>query len=451
MHPAPDDTAAEFYHEADLRLVQAIPEQARTILDLYCNVGHLGEVVKHLQPARTVVGLCADAGEADAACQRLDRVIRADITTGATESLAALAPASFDCIVIDNAFAALRDSPSTLAALRPLLEPGGRLLAAVDNGQHWSYLDALFCGDLQAANDAAPRPTQTMGFANIIKQLLNAGFLPHLKDRRLQPPPAGWLEAAAPLAARLKLDAESLAARVATSRFFVEAIPIANLPADTNRCAPVTIGVCTNDATVLGANLLASPCLGDDRHEVLCVEGAASAAAGLNAVIENASHELIVLAHQDVYLPHWWVARLWQQYAAARAMFGDRLGVLGVYGVAGGPAGLTRFGRVADREFLLDEPVPLPARASSLDELLLVVPRRSPLRFEASLGFHLYGTDICLSAEQHGLVAAVIDAPCFHNSKQGNELPSAFDASSRILARKWGERLPIATPCRIIS
>ena len=33
----------------------------------------------------------------------------------------------------------------------------------------------------------------------------------------------------------------------------------------------------------------------------------------------------------------------------------------------------------------------LPARVSTLDELLLVLPRDTPLRFEPDLGFHLYG------------------------------------------------------------
>lgn len=447
---ATDDFAAEFYHEADLRLVQAVPEQALTVLDVDCRRGHLGEVLKHLQPARTVIGLCADAAEADEAGQRLDHVIHGDIADSAAECLSALAPASLDCVVLGNALAGLRDPLTTLTTLRALLKPDGRLVAAVHNSQHWRDLDALFCGDLQQANASGTSPARSMGFANLVKLLLDAGFLPRTRDRRLQPPPPEWLDAAAPLAAQLKLDAPSFAARVAAHCFFVEATPIAGLPEDIEACPPVSVGVCTNDAAVLADNLLASPCLADDRHQVLCIEGATSAAEGLNAAIDNAEHELVVLAHQDVYLPCWWIARLWQQYEVAHAAFGERLGVLGVYGVAGDPAGLARFGKVADREFLLDEPAPLPAQAGGLDELLLVVPRRSPLRFDPALGFHLYGTDICLAAERHGLAAVVIDAPCFHNSKQGAALPDAYRHSSSVLAAKWRERLPIATPCMIV-
>ncbi|MBI2307766.1 MAG: methyltransferase domain-containing protein [Rhodocyclales bacterium] len=441
-----DDLAAEFYHEADLRLAQAVPGQALTVLDADCRRGHLGEVLKHLQPARTIVGLCADAGDAGDAGRRLDRVIRCDIATATPE----LPQASFDCIILGDALAGLHDPLAVLTALRSLLKPDGRLVAAVHNSQHWRDLDALLCGDLQAANASGRPPVRSMGFANIVKLLLDAGFLPCIKDRRLQPPPQDWLEAATPLAARLRLDGASFAARVAARRFFIEATPIGDLPPDAEDCPPTTIGVCTNDAVVLADNLLASPALAGDKHQVLRVEGATSAAEGLNAVIENASHELVVLAHQDVYLPRWWIARLWQQYALARTACGGEIGILGVYGVLGSERGITRFGRVADREFLLDEATPLPARVSSLDELLLVVPRCSPVRFDPALGFHLYGTDACLVAERHGLPAVVVDVPCFHNSKQGGALPEAYRGSSQAIAGKWPERLPLATPCGVI-
>ncbi|MFC5303283.1 methyltransferase domain-containing protein [Azospira restricta] len=443
----PAEFVAEFYHEADLRLAQAVPERALAVLDADCRRGHLGEVLKHVQPARTIVGLCADAREAGEAGGRLDRVLACDITT----DLPDLAPASFDCVVIGDKLAGLREPLAALATLRTLLKPDGRLIAVVANGQHWRHLDALLCGDLQASNAGGVPPARSMGFANAIKLLLDAGFLPHIKDRRTQPPPPGWLDAAGPLAARLRLDGPTFAARTAAREFFIEATPIAGLPPDTAPYPPVTVGVCTNDADILADNLLASPCLAGDAHQVLRVEGATNAAEGLNAVIDSADHGLVVLAHQDVYLPRWWIARLWQQYEAARAAFGGEIGILGVYGVLGSEHGITRFGRVADREFLLDEGAPLPARVGSLDELLLVVPRHSPVRFDPVLGFHLYATDACLTAGQHGLPAVVIDAPCFHNSKQGSALPDAYRRSGNAIAAKWPDRLPLATPCGVVS
>ena len=36
----------------------------------------------------------------------------------------------------------------------------------------------------------------------------------------------------------------------------------------------------------------------------------------------------------------------------------------------------------------------LPATVATLNELLLVVPRDTPLRFDPDLGFHMYGADV---------------------------------------------------------
>ena len=64
----------------------------------------------------------------------------------------------------------------------------------------------------------------------------------------------------------------------------------------------------------------------------------------------------------------------------------------------------------------------------TLDELLLAVPRPTPLRFDSSLGFHFYGADLCMQARRQGLAAAVLDVPCFHNSRSVG-LPAEFFAS----------------------
>jgi hypothetical protein len=106
-----------------------------------------------------------------------------------------------------------------------------------------------------------------------------------------------------------------------------------------------------------------------------------------------------------------------------------------------------RIGWVVDRGRLLREGPELPARVATLDELLLVVRRDSPLRFDPALGFHLYGADICLQAHERGLA---IGALCHHNSRSIG-LPEAFYRSAEVFARKWSHRLPVATPCVIID
>lgn len=436
--------ADEYYQNADLRVVQAVPADARSILDIDCRDGYLGEVLKHLNPERQVTGITRRTEHSEAP-KRLDRAIVADLDNDEPN----LAEGSFDCIVADDVLARYRDPCAVLKRLRPLLRSGGRIVASLPNLQHWSFHERLLRGELPWQENDALGNTRFLSAPGLMRLFLDAGLLPRIADRRSVEPPAGWDGVMQPAIERQGLAPATFATRSRTWQYIVTARAIDGLPDATTLARPVTVGACVNDADVLRENLLASPCLRDAMHQTLMVEGAASAAEGLNAVIDQAQHELVVLAHQDVYLPEWWVAKLWQQYELARRLTGDRVGVMGVYGVRGSPQGVDRFGRVADRDFLLDEPMPLPAGVESLDELVLIVPRRGP-RFDPALGFHLYGTDICLAAIAAGKEAVVIDAPCHHNSKQGDRLPAAFEQSRNVLKEKWHQRLPVATPCCII-
>ncbi len=219
---------------------------------------------------------------------------------------------------------------------------------------------------------------------------------------------------------------------------------------------PITFTVCVSDTEILAANLLASPCLAPGTpHEVIAVRNAPRAAAGLNLGLEKARHDLIVCVHQDVYLPPGWDSLLVQQFQQAEQAFGP-VGVAGMYGVgevkqsAGQPLAAQRIGWVRDRGHILRDGPDLPAPVATLDELLLALPRGTPLRFDPSLGFHLYGADICLQARQHGLAVAALGALCHHNSRSVG-LPPAFFPSARLFAGKWADRLPVATPCVLFS
>jgi Glycosyltransferase like family len=232
---------------------------------------------------------------------------------------------------------------------------------------------------------------------------------------------------------------------------------------------------CVSSQETLHANLLASACLhADSPHEVILVKNCPSAADGLNLGIERAKHDLVVCLHQDVWLPAGWDRRLCQQLEIALRQFGP-IGVAGVYGV-GSPrriradsageravgqtvgqrsSGMPRYavnrsGRVVHNGRTLLDGLELPARVSTLDELLLVLPRDAPLRFDRDMGFHLYGADICLQARERGLAAVVLDALCHHNTRTVS-LPKPFFRSAQIFARKWAHRLPVATPCVVID
>ena len=112
-----------------------------------------------------------------------------------------------------------------------------------------------------------------------------------------------------------------------------------------------------------------------------------------------------------------------RQLREAEQRFGP-IGVLGVYGVSkvikpsisAYPLAAERIGWVVDRGRQLRDGLELPAQVATLDELLLVVRRDAGLRFDPTLGFHLYGADICLQAREQGLAVVAIAALCHHNS-----------------------------------
>ncbi len=218
------------------------------------------------------------------------------------------------------------------------------------------------------------------------------------------------------------------------------------------RVVPLSFVVCVSDTSLLQENLLASPCLQPGSpHEVISLLKAPSAAAGMNAVLERAKHDWVVVVHQDVCLPPDWDRRVVGQLREAERRFGP-IGVAGVYGVGdvheppGGPPQAERIGWVVDRGCLLRQGPELPARVATLDELLLILPRGTPLRADPAMGFHLYGADLCLQAREHGLAVVAVGALCRHNSRSVG-LNDAFFDSARAFVRKWSEPLPIATPC----
>jgi hypothetical protein len=233
------------------------------------------------------------------------------------------------------------------------------------------------------------------------------------------------------------------------SQYVVRATPLPEADAPGDAAEPLTFVACVSDEATLRANLLASPCLRPGTpHEVLLFRGCPSAADGLNRGLAQARHQLVVTLHQDVYLPRGWPARPLAQYRRAEPSLGP-VGVAGVYGVSLAGASVVRAGQVVDRDRLLREPARLPAAVETLDELLLAVPQDTLLCFDPSLGFHLYGADVCLQAQQRGQAAVALDALCLHHSR-GAGLPPAFAASAARLADKWAHRLPVATSCAVI-
>jgi Glycosyltransferase like family len=209
--------------------------------------------------------------------------------------------------------------------------------------------------------------------------------------------------------------------------------------------------VAVNDDQVLESTLLASPAI-DSNCEVIVRRGYSCAGAAYNSGLAEAQNDIVVFAHQDVYLPATWLKNLAETLDTLEAA-GSKWGVLGCFGATQEtPPRLHGYCFSTGLRRILGKPFQTLAPAQTLDELLLVVHRSSGLRFDEQLpGFHLYGADICLQAAASGLENFIIPAFCIHNANGTVRLPREFWRAYFYLRRKWRAALPVTTCCTTIT
>lgn len=202
---------------------------------------------------------------------------------------------------------------------------------------------------------------------------------------------------------------------------------------------------CVNSHDVLEQNLLRSPdvaVLG-----VRTYESQRSAAAAYNDALAKATPDVryTVFVHQDVYLPGGWLARLDESIERLSSR-DPSWGVLGCYGVT---ASGEHAGHVYSNGLgVLGRPFDEAVKVRTLDEIVLVVRNLPDLGFTPSHpGFHMYGADICLRAEELGLRCYAADNYCVHNTRYDTGLPLAFYEGYRAIARRFPGALPVTTPC----
>jgi hypothetical protein len=426
-------------------LADTVPTTARTVLQIGKGVGWLAPLLRERLPTPIVHGVeplpvpdspTAPGSDARAA---LGEYFELDLDRDAPP----LEPGSVDHIVYADVLSRLVDPLAVLKRHVPLLSHSGTISCSVPNLQHHSVVSGILRGVFPYAPGTLLEPSYLRFFtsASIMQLLLDAAYLPDTVARIEDDGAELVATAGAPLFELLGVGAGDAQRDLRTSRLIVRGTPLPDLGSP--EVVPVTFVACVNDDEQLGANLARSPCLtGTSPHELLVFRGAANAAEGLNAGIEQAHNELVVLVHQDVYLPEGWPERMVAQWRLAEKA-GGVLGIAGVFGVLDRRVPFDAIGRVVHRDRLLSHRA-LPSDVDGLDELLMIVPRDTPLRVDGDLGWHLYGTDLALQAQEKGLRAVVIDAPCHHNSLTGR-VPWKYRESERVLARKWEVLLPIHT------
>ena len=222
-------------------------------------------------------------------------------------------------------------------------------------------------------------------------------------------------------------------------------------PYNRESSAKVSLIVAVNNDRVLNTTLLASPGV-NDHCQIILKRGFRSAGSAYNSGLSEANEEILVFAHQDVFLPTAWFEDL--ERAVKRVAAADpNWGVLGVFGVTrSSPADYRGYCYSTGLQAILGDHFEEPMEAQSLDELVLVIRHSSGLSFDEHLpGFHLYGTDICLRAKQLGKKSYIIPAFCLHNSNGVARLPKDFWSAYFYLRRTWWQTLPVVTCCTTLS
>lgn len=208
--------------------------------------------------------------------------------------------------------------------------------------------------------------------------------------------------------------------------------------------ADLHIVAAVNDDEVLQNNLMRSSLVAQGKVELNCYRGAASSSEAYNKGIDDTSSDIIVFAHQDVFLPDGWGEALGQAIATIEAN-DPNWAVIGAWGVDknGGYAGHAWSSGLSLRLGGHFDP---PVESLCVDEFVIILRRGSGLRFDESLpGFHLYAADIVLAARAAGMKAYVADIPAIHNSRPVRTYSGGYSDAWFYMRQKWQNFLPVPT------
>lgn len=218
------------------------------------------------------------------------------------------------------------------------------------------------------------------------------------------------------------------------------------LPLPDANTAKLAMIAAVNKPEVLSANLAKSPMVTEGDVPLIVETGHPRPGLAYNAGMDRSDKaDILIFAHQDVYLPPNWESQL----RKAIAYLNEHHPNWAVLGPTGRMVGSNEHvGRVWSRGIyreigrVLDRPV----EATALDEMVLVLRRNTGLRFDPDLPtYHLYAADIILTAQTQGFSSYIFHGPSVHNSEPVMQLDKTYRRSYRYMVNKWRDILPVPT------
>lgn len=188
-------------------------------------------------------------------------------------------------------------------------------------------------------------------------------------------------------------------------------------------CEPVTpiTFVVVRFSEEINHNLLISKCVKSSINQLVVIDNTSnihykSLASAINAGIKKSENDIIVIIHEDVYLPVNWHSRL-EVILNNLEKNDNNWGIIG-------PAGLsfknTMIGHFSDPRTYCNN---LSSKLGfeevyTLDEHLMIIKKSSGLELDEKIpGIHGIGIDLKYQAKQNGMKTYVIDAPSVHKYK----------------------------------
>jgi hypothetical protein len=204
----------------------------------------------------------------------------------------------------------------------------------------------------------------------------------------------------------------------------------------------IAVAAAVNDHAILADCLARSSDIAGGALSLKTYEGYKTAGIAYNQALDECEAPWLLLAHQDVYLPVGFAARI----TAALDQLTRTTPDWAVAGVVGGTQSGAVIGKVwcSGNARLIKGETKLPARAATLDELIIIIRRDSGVRFDVNLpSFHLYAADVILTAQSAGRSTWVVDAPVVHHSRPVLNLGGGYAQAWNYMRHKWRAQLPI--------
>ncbi|HMO47087.1 MAG TPA: methyltransferase domain-containing protein [Rubrivivax sp.] len=441
---------SDYYDGLNLKLLDAIPADAKRVLELGCANGRLGRRFKELHPGVTWWGVEMAADAAATAAHYLDRVVQFDLDRADLTQL----DGGFDTIVIGDLLEHVREPGRLLESLYDLATPGAQIVCCLPNMAHLSVIERMVAGDISYDSMGLLDATHVRFYspASAFKTFLDAGWLPDLSDQhRVELPRTPFAAKIVEAAQLLGVPAETATRNLGCYQMIIVCRKWTMEALHGQRpSVPISVIVPVNRPWQYELNIARSPGLKEIGAEIIPVQGADSAAAAYTVGTQKAHHAWRLLVHQDVYFPTGSGFALARELGALEAA-GRTRALVGFAGLAssGAADGSVRYaGLVIDRTHLFQHPGADAAMSS--DEFAIAMHRDAAVSIDSRFGWHLWATDLCLQTWCRGNpndLASIVEVPLFHNSTTAFSVPETFRVSAQRLLDKYPALGRIPTLC----